>query len=475
MWYNSSGDVYMKSIFRKKILSVILIVLAVLSVCVIAAFIYFNPRFFPSTTINGSDVSYKTVDEVFSKLNDKTDDFKIVLKDKSKTFDISLKSIDGSLQMPKEKIEEVFRKRGSLFTFVSSGFNVNKDYKIPYDFKYNSKKFSRKIKSFSLNKGRVKPRSAYITKGDARFRLVPETKNSYLNLKLIKRDVVEIFETYTSGSAQVIDVNFSKYYKLPSVTADDLKSNFESLKSIIQNQIDLKVMSSNVSIDSKYLIDFINLKNNKFSSFDKNSIRSFVTRLSQKYDTVGKTQKFRTHTGKTIKVSGGTYGQSVNIDDTTDMLYTKLKRGDFSKCECKYSSSPLKTEGKHNNYNLGNTYVEISLSSQHMWFYKNGKLKVSTDVVTGNADGVHNTPTGVYTVFNKKSPAVLKGDNYTCPVSFWMALTYSGVGIHDSTWRGGYGGNIYQYDGSHGCINTPYSAVSKMYKNLEWNTPVVIY
>ena len=29
-------------------------------------------------------------------------------------------------------------------------------------------------------------------------------------------------------------------------------------------------------------------------------------------------------------------------------------------------------------------HVEISLSKQHMWFFKDGQLLVDTDVVTGN-------------------------------------------------------------------------------------------
>lgn len=130
---------------------------------------------------------------------------------------------------------------------------------------------------------------------------------------------------------------------------------------------------------------------------------------------------------------------------------------------------------KVHGYSVGTTYIEISLDKQHMWFYKNGELIVSTDVVTGYKNA-HDTPTGLYYIINKASPAELVGETWDVWVNYWLGVTNDGIGIHDSTWRySGYGGNIYTYDGSHGCINTPYDAVKKIYDNCEENTPVVIY
>ncbi len=125
-------------------------------------------------------------------------------------------------------------------------------------------------------------------------------------------------------------------------------------------------------------------------------------------------------------------------------------------------------------YNVGTTYIEISIDKQHMWYYKEGKLIVSTDVVTGYKYA-HDTPTGLFYIINKASPAELVGDTWDIYVNYWLAVTYDGVGIHDSTWRSSYGGDIYTYDGSHGCINTPYDAVKKLYENCKEKTPVVIY
>lgn len=87
------------------------------------------------------------------------------------------------------------------------------------------------------------------------------------------------------------------------------------------------------------------------------------------------------------------------------------------------------------------------------------------------------TTTGLYNVYNKESPARLVGETWDTDVNYWMAVTYDGIGIHDSVWRYNYeyGGNTYTYDGSHGCINTPFDKVQEMYQKVKVGTPVVIY
>lgn len=126
-------------------------------------------------------------------------------------------------------------------------------------------------------------------------------------------------------------------------------------------------------------------------------------------------------------------------------------------------------------YDVGDTYIEISIDKQHMWYYKNGKCLVSTNVVTGMKNS-HDTTKGLFHIWERKSPARLVGETWDTMVNYWLAVTYDGIGIHDSTWRtGGYGGNIYTYDGSHGCINTPYDQAKKIYDNCSVGTPVVIY
>ena len=121
-----------------------------------------------------------------------------------------------------------------------------------------------------------------------------------------------------------------------------------------------------------------------------------------------------------------------------------------------------------------NTYIEVSISQQHMWYYIDGELYVSTDIVTGNYNTA-DTPKGYWSVNSKCSPCTLIGADYVSYVDYWMAFIGGGYGIHDASWRDTYGGQIYKGNGSHGCINTPYAAVKKMYAKVTIGTPVIVY
>lgn len=143
------------------------------------------------------------------------------------------------------------------------------------------------------------------------------------------------------------------------------------------------------------------------------------------------------------------------------------------KCLGTFQTKSVKISKNAYGVSVGNTYVEISIDQQHMWYYKNGKLVVETDVVTGNY-GTSDTPKGAYSIIYKASPATLMLNSH---VTFWLPFTYDGCGIHDASWRSSweYGGTRYKGHGSHGCVNTPYSAVKKIYNNISSGTRVVVY
>ena len=56
-----------------------------------------------------------------------------------------------------------------------------------------------------------------------------------------------------------------------------------------------------------------------------------------------------------------------------------------------------------------------------------------------------------------------------------MPFNYNGQGMHDATWRSSFGGNIYKYNGSHGCVNMPLDKAGKLYKMTDNGVPVIVY
>ncbi len=122
------------------------------------------------------------------------------------------------------------------------------------------------------------------------------------------------------------------------------------------------------------------------------------------------------------------------------------------------------------------TFVLVDISDQTIWFYKNGKQKLKSDVVTGTK-GRTPTPTGTFKVRNKLRNINLVGPSWNSHVSYWIAFKGSSYGLHDASWRTSKqfsNHRTYLNNGSHGCINLRYSTAASLYSMVKRGTPVIV-
>ena len=167
----------------------------------------------------------------------------------------------------------------------------------------------------------------------------------------------------------------------------------------------------------------------------------------------------------------GKSGKSIEGRIQFNQMMEDIKSGKSVEREPVYSQ----TANSHGENDYGNSYVEINLTSQHLFVYKNGSLVVDSDFVSGNLSKGHGSPTGAFSVTYTTTDAVLRGEDYATPVKYWMPFN-GNVGIHDAdTWRSEYGGEIYKTSGSHGCVNTPTANAEKIFNTVEIGTPVIVY
>lgn len=117
-------------------------------------------------------------------------------------------------------------------------------------------------------------------------------------------------------------------------------------------------------------------------------------------------------------------------------------------------------------------YIKVSISKQKLWYYKYGKLQYTSYVVTGQKYS-HDTPTGIFKIRGKAREIYLIGPDYKSFVNYWMPI-YGDIGLHDATWRWSFGGDIYTYNGSHGCINLPYKTAKYIFNNVSTGTTVKV-
>ena len=56
-----------------------------------------------------------------------------------------------------------------------------------------------------------------------------------------------------------------------------------------------------------------------------------------------------------------------------------------------------------------------------------------------------------------------------------MPFLGASYGLHDANWRSNFGGDIYKYGGSHGCVNLPPNRTPDLYNMISVGTIVVIH
>lgn len=204
--------------------------------------------------------------------------------------------------------------------------------------------------------------------------------------------------------------------------------------------------------------------------FREECAEEFIDMLCRTYDTLGSSRTFHATRGEDVVIEGGTYGNK--IDSKAEILWLKEAFANgVQEVRIPVYEKEAYVRGRND---IGDTFVEVDMTSQKLYYYEAGELKLETDIVTGNTGRRWGTPSGVNYVYNMQTNRVLRGPGYASHVNYWVPVKGS-IGIHDASWRKEFGGEIYKTNGSHGCINVPGDKMEELYNMLEIGVPVVMF
>ena len=302
--------------------------------------------------------------------------------------------------------------------------------------------------------------------------IVPEVDGNELYPDRVENAIRSAIE----GDLDFIDLAAEDCYKKADIRSDneDIVQVYSRYAAINFQKIEIDMTGETITLSPDDVLSFFTGSPAKFI-LDADAVSEFVQGLKDRYDTYERERPFVNHYGNEITVGtrADTYGFKMDLDATTALL-TETLEGHERLAQIKPVWINEAWARRENGCDIGDTYIEVSIADQYLWAYSNGEQVLSTPVVTGNL-GNHSTPRGVFRILYMQRDATLVGEDYSSPVSFWMPLTWSGIGLHDASWRSNFGGSIYTYNGSHGCINMPYWAASSLYWTYYAGTPVVIW
>lgn len=467
--------------WQKKVLICGTVIACIFGLVYAGGAFYYKDKFFKGTKINGVSCDNLTAKEAEKKIKDKIQDYslEITFKNGEKEV-IDGKEIDYEY-LSDGKIQEHLEKQNPFLW--TSGFFKERNYEVGKAITFDETKLQEKLNTFACmqEENMIPPKDAYIAFENNSFVIKPEEAGTTLDKALLTEKLL----AFVKESKNTFSVEEAGVYMLPTVTDED-----EMLK--YQQEVWNGCAAVTVTYtfgEKKEVLDGMTVKD--WMTYDENGnyvenlgvlqqhIRDYVQMLGEKYNTIGtKRTLTSTYTGEPVAVSGGSYGYLIDIRGERAQLLKDIQSHGNIEREPIYAKRG-KAYGEND---IGNTYVELDLSAQHLWYYKDGALLMESDFVSGTYnDKSRRTPSGIYSLAYKQRNQVLRPApnpdgtyDYESPVSYWMPFN-GGIGLHDANWRGRFGGNIYRNSGSHGCINLPVSFAGKFYESIEAGCPIVCF
>ena len=426
--------------------------------------------FLPGTIVDGMDVTGKTAAEVEDAIMEQLKGYKLTINGRE---DLS-ESITGDEVGLYAEFDDTLAKaiaaqkpmEWGKYRFGKSVNEVNTDALI----RYNDEMLGEAVDSLScMDKENMRePQDAKIsdyTSGG--YTIIKEDEGT----ELLEDKVKEAVAAAVMSLAESVDLEEQGCYVSPSITSEDeaLKTACETMNKYVGARITYQFGDKSETLSGDEIHNWLTV-NGTSVRINEGKATEYVKKLAASYDTAYKAKSLKTSYGKTVSITGGSYGYKINQAKEAATLVSLIKNGEQTSREPEYSQKGASRTG--NDY--GNTYVEINLTAQHLYFYVKGKLVVQSDFVSGNAAKGWSTPAGAYSITYKQRNATLKGQGYATPVSYWMPFN-GGIGLHDANWRKTFGGTIYKTNGSHGCVNLPPAVAKTIYENISAGDPVLCY
>lgn len=432
---------------------------------------YYETHFFTGSFINGYNYSQCTVEQVESSLAHNAESFSITLYERGGKKEVIYADDIGYHYVSNGTVQDIMDSQNTLYWFEPSYTRSN--FNVEIDVNYNETLLKKCIDRLECtdNSLMVSPKNAHMEYTDkGLFEIIPEVNGTTIDKDKLYNEIKMAIETKTT----YINLEKEDIYLKPKVTQDSkkLKDFAKKLNRLTKAKITYNFGNRKEVLDRDTLKDWLIInKKKRTAKLDENKIKEYVAYLAEKYDTYGKPRKFTNHEGKSITVEAGNYGWLINQEAETNTLISLVKEGKKTEKEPEYTYTGVSRNARND---IGKTYIEVDLTNQHLWYYIKGKLFFETDLVSGDVMRGRETPTGTYTIMYCHRNAVLVGPGYRTPVSYWMPF-FNGCGLHDAKWRWSFGGEIYQTNGSHGCLNLPLEAAQTIFENVEAGTPIVLY
>ncbi len=455
---------------KRKIITAVGAVVVILGGIYAGGSYYFSNHFFPNTTINGVDTSMQQSAEALQ-----------TVKDHLASYQLSIHSEDGDMTIDASEAGLEYTDTENVQELMENQNNYSWITEVFHDHVYTAMKttvdddlLTETVENLScMNPEEVrKSKSATI--------VYDEDQKQYVIKEATVGNVVEedkllpaVKEAILAGD-DTLDMTTNEYYKQPKYTSTSEKvvEAKEKIDKYMSAKITLKDGERSYTIDNEDIHNFIKIGKGYKVSIQESKVKAFVQdTIWDALNTTDNATIVNSPGSGVFYVADSEDAKVVRVRTESEQIVKDIKAGKTTSRKPEYMTEFLISDYANI---VGDTYVEVSISDQHVWAVEDGEVVLSTDVVTGNVSTGHASPTGIYTIKWKTTNYTMR--KYSSFVNYWMPYdTNEGIGFHDATWRSSFGGSIYYYSGSHGCINMPYSAAKQLYSIVDKGWVVIVH
>lgn len=453
---------------RKKWRAGLLAFFTVLAAVYCAFSFKYRTVFLPNTTIGKISVAEMTVDEVKEEIRKEIEGYQLTLEERNGQEEFIYGREIGLTPVYDDYLEKILQNQNPLMWGVCLGKGTS--YEQNCMVTYDEDRLKEAVSGLACLKPEniTEPVSAHLAFDDGGLTIVPEERGN-------RPDPKRLLEAAGAAAASLtprISLDALGIYQEPEVLQDseELLKQKEKWKDYANVKVTYHFGSQTEVVDGNLVCSWLIEDNSGNVMVDRTRVEEYVKGLAKKYNTAYCTKMLKTSYGPTVKITQGHYGWIIDQKTEVENLMLAIESGGRQEREPAY----LQTAATHDGPDYGDTYVEINLTAQHLFYYKDGKLLIESDFVSGNEAKGWSTPAGVYELTYKQKNATLKGANYKTPVTYWMPFN-GNIGMHDGYWRSSFGGTIYKRNGSHGCVNLPPAVAKTIFENIEKGIPVICY
>ena len=444
-------------------------VISILFMSYLAVSLFFMSHYYPGTMIGEFSCGGLTADDAKALIEERARDYQLVIQGREET-EATLMASEIQLQFQLDDTLQGIVNGQNGFGWLSGGGR----YDLPVTVTYEEELLDKRLSDMLIfQKSHMRdPVNAYIGEYDEEtgtYPIVKEDRGTLINRQKAESAIVEAIK----NMEETIVLEDAGCYKEPEISSDNVELvRFGSrLNRFVSSRIVYDWHGMEEIVDGSLIHQWLDIDREKqVVSINPEAAREYINSLSKKHDTFGKERQFKTSEGKTITIKTGSYGWRVDRNKETERLLKLIRAGSQVNREPEY----LYTAAAKGENDIGDSYVEINLTAQHLYLYVKGELITESDFVSGSVARGFATPDGVYSLTYKTRNATLRGQGYASPVDFWMPFN-GNIGMHDASWRRQFGGTIYLRNGSHGCVNLPREEAEKIYEYVDKGFPVVCY